>query len=166
MKIGTTHKIMGLGLAVLFTGATAMSVRKRIRDKRTEILLGVITSKIGVGTTLLGAENAFDINYLNKLLQQVSFTVLVIKKEVATHYAKQIHSAWASWYQGGDNEAKVYAVFRKLQDKVQVAQVTKAYQNLYSENLIDVLKDRFSNSEIKEVLSIVAQLPNYRTTNA
>ena len=164
MNIGTTHKITGLSLTMLLTGATAISLRQRMRDKRTEILLGVITSKIGSETTLLSTENAFDINYMNKVLQQVSFTVLVIKKEVATRYAKQIHSAWASWYQGGDNEAKVYAIFRQLQDKVQVAQVSKAYQDLYSKNLIDVLKERFSNTEIKEVLAIVAQLPNYRTT--
>lgn len=165
MKTGTRHKAMRLSMAILFTGVTALSVRKRIRDKKTELLLGVITSKIGSGVKLLDAEKAFDVNYLNKLLQQVTFKVLVIKKEVASSYAQQIHSAWASWYQGGDNEAKVYAVFRTLQDKVQVAQVSKAYQDLYSENLIDVIKERFSNSEIKEVLGIVARLPNYRTTN-
>ncbi|WP_010520474.1 hypothetical protein [Aquimarina agarivorans] len=163
MKLATTYKISGISLAVLFTGVTAFSVRQRIRDHKTGILLNTIQSKINKGTKLLDAENAFDIKYLDKVLEQVSAKVLILQKKVAARYAKQIYSAWGSWYEGGDNEAQVYGIFRKLQDKVQVAQVSKEYQELYATNLIDTLKERFSNAEIKEVLRIVAQLPNYRT---
>lgn len=163
MKISNSHQLLGISLAVLFTGVTAVSLRQRIRDKRTGILLQRIKSKTDTSTTLLNVEEAFDVNYLSAVLQGASTTVLVVKKKVASSYAKQIYDAWGSWFLGGDNEAKVYAVFRKLKDKVQVAQVSKAYQELYSENLIDVLKERFSTTEIKQVLEIVAQLPNYRT---
>ena len=164
MKIDNRYKYSGIGLGILFVGATTLSLRKYKRDKKTSLLLEKIQSKIGSSNKLLGASNAFDINYLDKVLQQVSNTVVVIKKEVAVNHAKQIYKAWGSWYQGGDDEAKVYAVFRSLSDKVQVAQVAKAYQSLYSVNLIDVLKERLSSSEIKQVLQIVERLPNYRNT--
>ncbi|GAK75611.1 hypothetical protein JCM19296_1203 [Nonlabens ulvanivorans] len=50
-----------------------------------------------------------------------------------------------------------------MKDKVQVSQVAKAYQETYSKNLIDTLKDRFDKEEITIVLNIVKALPNYRT---
>lgn len=163
MKIGMTYKIVGISTAILLLGTSAFSFRQRKRDKKTTDLLGIIQSKLTPSSNGLQAEKAFDINYLNKLLQQVSKKVLVIQRRVALQYAQQIHQGWGSWYQGGDDEAKVYAVFRKLEDKVQVSQIAKVYQETYSKNLIDVMKNRFSNSEIKMVLKIVEQLPNYRT---
>ncbi|MDN3492797.1 hypothetical protein [Winogradskyella bathintestinalis] len=100
---------------------------------------------------------------MNKVLQTVNREVLVLKTSTASRYADQIHKAWGSWYQGGDDEEQVYGVFRKMKDKVQVSQVAKAYQETYSKNLIDTLKDRFDKEEITIVLNIVKALPNYRT---
>lgn len=164
MKSTIIYKYTGVGLGALFIGATTLSVRQRYRDKKAALLLTKIQSKIGKSNTLLSASRAFDIQYLDNLLQQVSSPVIVIKKEVALNYAKQIHSAWGSWYQGGDDETKLYALFRKLADKVQVAQVAKAYQGMYHMNLIDKIKERLSASEIKQVLQIVERLPDYRNT--
>ena len=96
-------------------------------------------------------------------MQAVNREVLVLKTSTASRYADQIHKAWGSWYEGGDDEEKVYGVFRKLKDKVQVSQVAKAYQETFSKNLIDTLKDRFDKSEITIVLNIIKALPNYRT---
>jgi len=163
MKIGITYKVIGMSIGVLLLGTSAISFRQRKKDKKATDLLGIIQSKLKPSSNGLRAEKAFDINYLNKLLQQVSKKVLVIQKSVALQYAKQIQQAWGSWYQGGDDEAKVYAVFRKLEDKVQVSQIAKAYQEVYAKNLIDVMKNRFSTSEIRTVLKIVEKLPNYRT---
>ena len=50
-----------------------------------------------------------------------------------------------------------------MKDKVQVSQVAKVYQDTYSKNLIDTLKDRFDKEEITIVLNIIKALPNYRT---
>jgi hypothetical protein len=158
-----TYKIIGASVGSLLIGTTFFSVRKRGRDLRTSKLLSAIQAQIQPISSGLTSQNAFDIHYLNKVLQTVNREVLVLKTSTASRYADQIYKAWGSWYQGGDDEEKVYGVFRKIKDKVQVSQVAKAYQETYSKNLIDTLKDRFEKDEITIVLNIIKALPNYRT---
>mgnify|MGYP003625066975 FL=1 len=158
-----TYKIIGASVGSLLIGTTYFSVRKRSRDLRTSKLLSAIQAQIQPISSGLTSQNAFDIHYLNKVLQTVNREVLVLKTSTASRYADQIHKSWGSWYQGGDDEEQVYGVFRKMKDKVQVSQVAKAYQETYSKNLIDTLKDRFDKEEITIVLNIVKALPNYRT---
>lgn len=158
-----TYKIIGASVGSLLIGTTYFSVRKRSRDLRTSKLLSAIQAQIQPISSGLTSQNAFDIHFLNKVLQTVNREVLVLKTSTASRYADQIHKAWGSWYQGGDDEEQVYGVFRKMKDKVQVSQVAKAYQETYSKNLIDTLKDRFDKEEITIVLNIVKALPNYRT---
>jgi len=157
------YKIIGTSVGTLLVGTTLLSVRKRSRDVRTSKLLSAIKAQIRPISNGLMSQNAFDIHFLNKVLQTVNREVLVLKTSTASRYADQIHKAWGSWYQGGDDEEKVYGVFRKMKDKVQVSQVAKAYQETYSKNLIDTLKDRFDKDEITIVLNIIKALPNYRT---
>lgn len=158
-----TYKIIGASVGTLFIGTTFFSMRKRSRDLRTSKLLTAIQAQIQPISSGLTSQNAFDIHFLNKVLQIVNREVLVLKTSTASRYADQIHKAWGSWYQGGDDEEQLYGVFRKMKDKVQVSQVAKAYQETYSKNLIDTLKDRFDKEEITIVLNIVKALPNYRT---
>lgn len=160
--MSVAYKILGVSVGTLLIGSTALTIRKRNRDERTGKLLSAIKAQIQPIANGLIAENAFDIHYLSKVLQAVSNEVLVLKTSTASKYADQIHKAWGSWYQGGDDEEKVYGVFRKMKDKVQVSQVAKAYQDTYSNNLIDTLKDRFDKDEITIVLNIIKALPNYR----
>jgi hypothetical protein len=158
-----TFKIIGASVGTLFIGTTFFSMRKRSRDLRTSKLLTAIQAQIQPISSGLTSQNAFDIHFLNKVLQTVNREVLVLKTSTTSRYADQIHKSWGSWYQGGDDEEQVYGVFRKMKDKVQVSQVAKAYQETYSKNLIDTLKDRFDKEEITIVLNIVKALPNYRT---
>tara|TARA_R110000796_G_scaffold43619_7_gene107116 strand:- start:321 stop:809 length:489 start_codon:yes stop_codon:yes gene_type:complete len=161
MNLG--YKIIGASVGTLLIGMTLFSVRKRSRDLRTSKLLSAIKAQIEPISNGLMSQNAFDIHYLNKVLQAVNREVLVLKTSTASRYADQIHKSWGSWYQGGDDEEKVYGIFREMKDKIQVSQVAKAYQKTYSKNLIDTLKDRFDKEEITIVLNIIKALPNYRT---
>lgn len=161
--MSVAYKILGVSVGMLLIGSTALTIRKRNRDERTGKLLIAIKTQIQPITSGLIAQNAFDIHYLNKVLQSVNKEILVLKTSTASNYADQIYKAWGNWYQGGDDEEKVYGVFRKMKDKVQVSQVAKVYQDTYSKNLIDTLKDRFDKEEITIVLNIIKALPNYRT---
>jgi len=161
--MSVTYKIIGASVGTLLIGSTFLSMRKRSRDMRTSKLLSAIQAQIQPISSGLTSQNAFDIHYLNKVLQTVNREVLVLKTSTASRYADQIYKSWGSWYEGGDDEEKVYGVFRKMKDKVQVSQVAKAYQETYSKNLIDTLKDRFEKDEITIVLNIIKALPNYRT---
>ncbi len=156
-------KITGGCVGVLLMGTLYGHIRKRRKDNLASQLFGEISKIINPATKGLVAENAFDIHYLDKVLSSVSGKVLTLKPAVASRFATRIHNAWGAWYQGGDDEAKVYAVFRELQDKVQVSQVAQAYQKRYGENLIDKLHDRFTSTEVKKVLDIVKPLPAYST---
>ncbi len=155
--------ISAIGVGVILVGSTLFGVRAKKREQLSSKLLTAISTQIQPATNGISSQNAFDIHYLDKVTQKVSGQILALQKSTAIYYANQIKSAWGAWYQGGDDEQKVYGVFRKLKDKVQVSQVAKAYQEQYSENLIDILKDRFGADEIKIVLNIIHKLPNYRT---
>ncbi|GAK75612.1 hypothetical protein JCM19296_1204 [Nonlabens ulvanivorans] len=99
-----TYKIIGASVGTLFIGTTFFSMRKRSRDLRTSKLLTAIQAQIQPISSGLTSQNAFDIHFLNKVLQTVNREVLVLKTSTASRYADQIHKAWGSWYQGGDDE--------------------------------------------------------------
>lgn len=155
--------ISGISVGTLLIGSVLLSFDTKKKDELTSKLLIAINAQIEPVKNGISAQNAFDIHYLDKVTQKVSGTILALQKSTATYYANQIKSSWGAWYQGGDDEQKVYGIFRKLKDKVQVSQVAKAYQDNNPKNLIDTLKDRFGTAEIKIVLEIINKLPNYRT---
>jgi hypothetical protein len=156
-------KITGGIVSLLLVGAVYGNVRRRKRDKVASELLREVSKIVKPTTEGLLSENAFDIHFVDEVLKKVKGKVLTLNKNAASKFADRIHDAWGAWYEGGDDETKVYAVFRELKDKVQVSQVAKAYQEAYAENLIDKLNDRFGDSEVKTVLNIIKSLPTYRT---
>tara|TARA_R110002096_G_scaffold407290_12_gene605825 strand:+ start:2302 stop:2793 length:492 start_codon:yes stop_codon:yes gene_type:complete len=156
-------KITGGIVSLLLVGAVYGNVRRRKRDKVASELLREVSKIVKPTTEGLLSENAFDIHFVDEVLKKVKGKVLTLNKNAASKFADRIHDAWGAWYEGGDDETKVYAVFRELKDKVQVSQVAKAYQEAYAENLIDKLNDRFGDSEVKTVLDIIKPLPTYRT---
>ena len=142
-------KITGGIVSLLLVGAVYGNVRRRKRDKVASELLREVSKIVKPTTEGLLSENAFDIHFVDEVLKKVKGKVLTLNKNAASKFADRIHDAWGAWYEGGDDETKVYAVFRELKDKVQVSQVAKAYQEAYAENLIDKLNDRFGDSEVK-----------------
>ncbi|MEO9870352.1 MAG: hypothetical protein ABJQ69_03555 [Ekhidna sp.] len=157
LKIAGTMAGIGLGISVYVVWD------KKRKDKLASEILKQLTSLIKPFTSGLLSESAFDIHYKEAVLQKVNARVLTIRTDTAAKYADQIHQAWAGWWRGGDDENKVYAVFRKLKDKVQVSQVAKAYQDSFQVNLIDKLHERLDEKEIKKILAITRNLPGYRT---
>ena len=155
-------KIAGGVAGLLLVGSLYGTIRRRQKDKLASQVLREVTRRIKPATKGLISEDAFDIHYTDEVLKHAKGRVLTLKASAASGFAGRIHRAWAAWYQGGDDEAKVYAVFRELKDKVQVSQVAKAYQAVYAENLIDTLNRKLSLSEINTILSIVRPLPAYR----
>ncbi len=155
-------EITGGLLGVSLVGWVAFKVNKNQKDKLASALMYEISKIVSPATNGLQAEDAFDTDYYNEVLRRVKGKVWVMKKRKASDHAARIHSAWGAWYEGGDDEGKVYGVFRALQDKVQVSQVAKAYQDDHGFNLIDKLNERFDETEVNKVLTIVQELPAYR----
>lgn len=157
LKIAGGVAGVGLGLSVY------MVYDKKRKDKFASEILRELTKMIKPSTSGLLSESAFDIHYKDEVLKKVNGRVLTIRADTASKYADQIHAAWAGWWKGGDDENKVYAVLRRLKDKVQVSQVARAYQASFKINLIDKLYERLDEKEVKKVLTIVKNLPGYRT---
>ncbi|PHN01128.1 hypothetical protein [Flavilitoribacter nigricans] len=155
-QIKIIGSITGIGLLISVYG----NIVRRRKDKLASKLLQAINQRLNPTTAGLLAEKAFDIHYVEDLKDKVRNKLLLLKPDAAARYAADIHSSW-SWL--GDDENKVYAVFRNLKDKAQVSQVSGAYQTNYKANLIDELNDRLSTTEVKTVLQIVSTLPDYRT---
>lgn len=156
LKITATGASMGL-VSIVYA-----NISGKQKNKLASELLRELTKVVKPATAGLVGEDAFDIDYVDEVLKNVRGRVITLKKETATKFAERIHNAWGAWYVGGDDESKVYSVFRELKDKVQVSQVTKAYQDEHKINLIDKLNERFDDAEVKKVLDIVKPLPAYR----
>lgn len=160
-------KVVGLQVAagtvgLILIGTTYITLRNRKRDGIAKSLLAKLNTKLNPITQGLSNEAALDVNYVDKVLNAIAASIVVLKGSTATRYANEIHKAFRPWYRGGDLEENVYAVFRNLKDKVQVSQVAKAYRREHQLNLRDQLKDRFDKDEIKTVLRIIERLPKYR----
>lgn len=160
-------KIVGLQITagtvgLILIGTTYITLRNKKRNKIASHLLAQLSKRLNADNKGLENETALDVHYVDRVFNSLSGKIVVLKKSTAIQYANEIHKAFRSWYQGGDLEENVYAVFRNLKDKVQVSQVTKAYQSEHKLNLRDQLKDRFDKDEIKMVLGIISRLPTYR----
>ena len=57
----------------------------------------------------------------------------------------------------GDDEEAIKDVFRKLKDRVQVAEVSESYQKNYGENLLDALLGEMDadDKEMKDILGMM-----------
>lgn len=156
-------KITGGVLSALMLASIYTHVKRKQHDQLATQILQALHRVIEPTTTGLISERALGVHYADDLLKQINKKVLMLNKKVAIQLAERIGAAWGAWYQGGDDEAKVYAVFRSLKDKVQVSQVASAYQDTYGENLIEKFQERFGAAEIKTLLDIISPLPAYRS---
>lgn len=150
-------------LAAIGAGATMyINVKQGRKDELAHALIREVKKVLQPSSAGLMAENAFGIHYAEETLGRVQGKILMLKEAVTNGMAQEIHNSFGGWWQGGDDEDRLYGIFRKLKDKVQVSQVAKAYYNKYRVNLIDKLYDKLTDKEVGIILDIVGQLPNYR----
>ena len=154
-----TTALAGLGTAV----SVAASAKQRSRDKLASELMTAINQTVKPAAEGLHAERAFDVNYWKEMRKKIN-RLWLLKTYTTKRLAERIYSSWGAWYEGGDDEAKLYGVFRGLQDKVQVSQVAWYYQEHVDKgvNLIDKLHERYDDAEVAKLLKIVADIPDYR----
>ncbi|GAA0892647.1 hypothetical protein GCM10009122_23260 [Fulvivirga kasyanovii] len=160
MKINReTLKITGATAATLLVVALLYSWKRKRQDRLAARFMEELNKQLTPATAGLSASAAFDLDYKDKALKKAGSKILVLKEEAAKQYADEIHNSWG-WI--NDEENRIYAVFRKLKDKVQVSQVSVAYNRYHKENLIDTFYDRMNDNEIRKILDIVNSKPDYR----
>ncbi len=186
MKITTTHWLIIGGVTLAGGGAAAYFFWYRKRDKSDKYGNALLSGKGrdrnisggmsgGVRTTTSGKGRAvsepnwdspFDMNYATDVKNYLSpKKVRELPDIQAQQFAKEIFKAKGQGMFSNDNEAAVKAVFaKKLQDKVQVANLSRAFWNLYKKDMWGYLKGFLSSSELESHVSKpVRKLPNYRS---
>jgi hypothetical protein len=83
-------------------------------------------------------------------------TIKVLSYSSAATKADGIYDS-LNWY--GDDEERIYAIFRDLNFQTQVAAIVDQYKIRHKADLLNTLKSSFSTSELNEVLKIVNQKP-------
>jgi len=161
MKVGL--QISAVGTAVALFSVLFFWNRKNSRNKEAGQFITVLQKQLKSSSDTIENIDALSSHYLEKLLSEVTGSIITLKSKVAKDYAKMMHSAWKSWFQGGDDEDKVYSVLRSLKDRVQLAQVAEAYRVNYGIGLIEKLKERLDKKELAKVVRIINRLPKYRT---
>lgn len=153
---------------VLVTGLLSFSIyahyRNKQRDELTSDFLSELRKELNPAAQGLPGLDALDESYLNKVKKNLSaagtaVTVLVMKNADAVRMAERIKNAWGTF---NDDEEAVYQVFRELKDKVQVSQLAGVYHQVYGVSLIEELKNKLDDSEIKIVVDIIKVKAAYR----
>lgn len=185
MKFSTTHWLIIGGVTLAGGGAAAYFFWYRKRKKsdkygnpilnrsgRDKNISGGISG--GVRTTIgtkgkavsePNWESPFDMNFATHVKNYLSpKRVRELPDSQAQQFAKEIYKAKGQGLFSNDDEAAVKAVFaRKLQDKVQVANLSRAFWNLYKKDMWVYLKGFLSSSELEShVNKPVRKLPKYR----
>ena len=153
------HIVALVALGLLISGGVVYAFRKRGRNRKAVAFSAELEKELAPASVGIVKSDAFDINYWKKIATQ-SIPAIKLKEGAAEDFARRIHTAWG-WL--NDNEKKIYAVFRALNDHVQVSQVAWWYQQLYGINLIDEIRSRMSRSEVGKIMSIVKSKAAYRT---
>ncbi|MFY0689149.1 MAG: hypothetical protein JXQ90_18410 [Cyclobacteriaceae bacterium] len=150
---------------VLTASGCALSLyvvlRNRGQDKLASELLRELNKRLHPKTSGLLGEAAFDIHYKDELIRE-GRQIRAIKPQVASDYANEIHSAWNSKSFWRDDINKILGTFSKLQNKVAVSQVAKAYLSNHGINLTDQLTKNLDKEAISKILKIVTPLPPYQ----
>ncbi|MDN5201243.1 hypothetical protein QQ008_07715 [Fulvivirgaceae bacterium BMA10] len=128
---------------------------------------GVETATGNKGTTISEPNwnNPFDMNYENDVKKWVSPKgVLVLNNTEAGKMAQILYKAKGSgWWSNDDEEAVKKIFLKRLRDKVQVANLSRAFWFRYKKDMWEYLNSFLSNSEMEGyVHKPVRNLPKYR----
>ncbi|MEO9870351.1 MAG: hypothetical protein ABJQ69_03550 [Ekhidna sp.] len=185
MKFLTTHWLIIGGVTLAGGGAAAYFFwyRKRNQsDKYGNQILGgksqgrntsgglsggirITSATKGRAVSEPNWDNSFDMNFATEVKNYLApKRVYELPDAKAKQFAQQIYKAKGKGIFSNDNEEAVKAVFEKrLQDKVQVANLSRAFWHLYKKDMWVYLKGFLSSSELSNyVKKPVRKLPNYR----
>ena len=110
----------------------------------------------------LDQEPALNIAYVDQANQEAlrkhGRRVAQYSGSVALQYAEAIEASFGFW---GDDEDRLYALFRELGDKALISQVAKSYQERFTTNLIERFRQKLDEQEIRILLNIIKTKPPY-----
>ncbi|MEL6717554.1 MAG: hypothetical protein AAFO82_00060 [Bacteroidota bacterium] len=106
----------------------------------------------------------FDMNYAKEVASWLApKRVLFLDKNKALNFAKSIKNAKGAWYENDDEQIIEQIFSKELKDKIQVANLSQAFWELYQQDLWEFLKSFLSSGELNRYVSQnVQKLAAYR----
>ena len=163
-----TWIITSIALAGLGIGCVLLLRRKAQKDKeaaQTQTRNGPKGQTVEEPNWM----DPFDMNYADAVKQWFApRRVSEIDPGKATELAKSLKAArGASWYNDDDEEAVDRVFGKRIEDKVEVAGLSKAFYERYGLDLWNHLKSFLSDSELEYyVKKHIRRLPDYRHQNS
>lgn len=158
------RKIIIITSSAIVASTIGYFIYTRFRNKKE---INLIHSKLdgrqgSYGSIEDFAEVFSGTNYINEM-KSAHRNLIMLKNDYVTAFRTALNNALSG---AGTNEDAIRDVFRKLKDRVQIAQVSASYQKAHGENLLDALKGDMDvdSSEMKELLDIMINKPAYRIT--
>ncbi|MEN0050042.1 MAG: hypothetical protein AAF806_23465 [Bacteroidota bacterium] len=106
----------------------------------------------------------FDMNYAKEVASWLApKRVLFLDKSKALNFAKSIKNAKGAWYENDDEQIIEQIFSKELKDKIQVANLSQAFWELYQQDLWEFLKSFLSSRELDRYISQnVQKMATYR----
>ncbi len=157
------NKKTALSLGVVTTLALLTSVgylvRRNKHRNRYQRLVKELLHRLQPSGIQLEAEAAFSPHYIQRVQQQATGRILMLKSSAAARLAKQLAESFRPWYYGGDDEQQIYQVLKQLQDKVQLAQVAQAFLKQTGTALISKFQTHLDAQELEQLQKILPKIP-------
>ena len=170
--IGGSTVLLGGGAALYFLMIKPKAKKdiygNRVLDRRKTggISGGVSVGQNNQGSTLTEPNwnDPFDMRYEDDVKKWVSPKgVLVLDSRSAKEMAKTLYQAKGENWWNDDDEMAVGEVFRQLKDKVQVANLSKAFWDNEERDMWNYLNGFLSSSEMERYVNApIRKLPDYR----
>lgn len=123
-----------------------------------------------MATRIEGAQEREILTVVNNILKSKFFnpnfyksanTNILLDNIKASQLSTELHSSfgWRFWNYG-DDEERIYGVFRRLQNKTQISQLADEYFLNYGKDLAGVLVERLDRSELVKLMSVINTLPD------
>lgn len=156
--------LAGLGIGIYFLVKKDHKKKSTISFTTTENTGKPVTVTSGGKATPVTEPNwnaPFNMNYIDDVKKWLhGKPIKELPVAVARKYALELKNAKGFI---DDDEAAVQRVFRSLQDKTQVASVSRVFYFDHKNDMYQYLKDFLSDSEMKTLVTDpVQRLPNYR----
>jgi hypothetical protein len=87
--------------------------------------------------------------------------LILLQESVAKKYATDLQKYICQTYLCNTNEGGIYGVFNRVNNKAQVAQISKWYKALFGRDLLADLNADLNDVELEKVRTIVTSKPDY-----
>lgn len=156
--------IMGIGAGVYFFW---LRPKKKAAALPLDLSVDPLDSKeivkntLGIPVAVPNWKNPYDMNYIKEVKNWLGGKrIRELSPKAAASYAKTLKNAKSRW---DDDEIAVQQVFQRIQDKTQVASISKAFFAAYKTDMWQYLKSFLSAEELEDYVHIpVRKLPKYR----